>query len=150
MPRALRQGRVPTECQPGCLCLTAESCAWDEHLCDQGLCLHLGFLCDGFHDCADRSDEANCSLKHKGEPGPAHSLLASSWWEAGTGKRGARVKGGGKGVRGQSCICVCVPPECGGPLTALEGHFSTPNHPRPYPHQQVREGILAGMEVGGG
>ncbi|XP_058713057.1 membrane frizzled-related protein [Poecile atricapillus] len=72
-----------------------KSCAWDEHLCDQGLCLQLGFVCDGFHDCTDRSDEANCSLKHK------------------------------------------VSPECGGPLTALEGHLSTPNHPQPYPHQQL-------------
>uniref|UniRef100_A0A8B9BII0 Membrane frizzled-related protein n=1 Tax=Anser brachyrhynchus TaxID=132585 RepID=A0A8B9BII0_9AVES len=69
-----------------------KSCAWDEHLCDRGLCIHLGFVCDGFHDCEDRSDEANCSLKHK---------------------------------------------ECGGPLTALEGHFSTPSHPQPYPHQQL-------------
>ncbi|XP_025896806.1 membrane frizzled-related protein [Nothoprocta perdicaria] len=72
-----------------------KSCAWDEHFCDRGLCLQPGFVCDGFHDCADRSDEANCSLKHK------------------------------------------VGRECGGPLTALEGHFSTPSHPHPYPHQQL-------------
>ncbi|XP_025948091.1 membrane frizzled-related protein [Apteryx rowi] len=73
-----------------------KSCARDEHFCDRGLCLRLGSVCDGFHDCADRSDEANCSLKHKG------------------------------GL-----------PQCGGPLTALEGHFSTPSHPQPYPHQQL-------------
>lgn len=46
---------------------------------------------------------------------------------------------------------MCVPAECGGPLTALEGRLSTPNHPQPYPHQQVREGILweRGEDEGG-
>ncbi|XP_075765632.1 membrane frizzled-related protein isoform X2 [Pelodiscus sinensis] len=42
-----------------------KSCAWDEFFCDQGLCLLLGLVCNGFHDCADRSDEANCSLRHQ-------------------------------------------------------------------------------------
>ncbi|XP_039352218.1 membrane frizzled-related protein isoform X2 [Mauremys reevesii] len=69
-----------------------KSCAWDEFFCDQGLCLRLGLVCDGFHDCTDKSDEANCSSRHK---------------------------------------------ECGGSLTSLEGHFSTPSHPQPYPHQQL-------------
>uniref|UniRef100_A0A8C5IS57 Membrane frizzled-related protein n=1 Tax=Junco hyemalis TaxID=40217 RepID=A0A8C5IS57_JUNHY len=32
---------------------------------------------------------------------------------------------------------LCLQPQCGGPLTALEGHLSTPNHPQPYPHQQL-------------
>ncbi|XP_017593853.1 PREDICTED: membrane frizzled-related protein [Corvus brachyrhynchos] len=54
-----------TAASPG-VWLRAESCAWDEHLCDQGLCLQPGFVCDGFHDCTDKSDEANCSLKHRG------------------------------------------------------------------------------------
>ncbi|XP_034610297.1 membrane frizzled-related protein isoform X3 [Trachemys scripta elegans] len=69
-----------------------KSCAWDEFFCDQGLCLRLGLVCDGFHDCTDKSDEANCSSRHK---------------------------------------------ECGGSLTSLEGQFSTPSHPQPYPHQQL-------------
>ncbi|KYO37624.1 membrane frizzled-related protein isoform A [Alligator mississippiensis] len=33
--------------------------------------------------------------------------------------------------------CSHKPPECGGALTSLEGQISTPNHPRPYPHQQL-------------
>lgn len=60
-------GRVPSGVPPPAWLSLPESCAWDEHLCDQGLCLHLGFVCDGFHDCTDKSDEANCSLKHKGQ-----------------------------------------------------------------------------------
>lgn len=54
------------------------------------------------------------------------------------GTQGEGRQAGGKAA------CVCVPLECGGPLTALEGHFSTPSHPQPYPHQQVREGMPAG------
>ncbi|XP_019365811.1 PREDICTED: membrane frizzled-related protein [Gavialis gangeticus] len=69
-----------------------KSCAWDEFPCDAGRCLPLGSVCDGFHDCADHGDEADCSHK---------------------------------------------PRECGGALTSLEGQISTPNHPRPYPHQQL-------------
>uniref|UniRef100_A0A8B9G508 CUB domain-containing protein n=1 Tax=Amazona collaria TaxID=241587 RepID=A0A8B9G508_9PSIT len=41
------------------------------------------------------------------------------------------------GAPGFSAHYRAVAPKCGGPLTALEGHFSTPNHPQPYPHQQL-------------
>ncbi|XP_074832835.1 membrane frizzled-related protein [Carettochelys insculpta] len=33
--------------------------------------------------------------------------------------------------------CSLTHNECGGSLTGLEGHFSTPNYPQPYPHQQL-------------
>ncbi|XP_033851612.3 membrane frizzled-related protein isoform X1 [Acipenser ruthenus] len=69
-----------------------KSCGREEHFCDGGRCLLTGLLCDGFPDCLDRSDESNCSHKHK---------------------------------------------ECGGSLTEDEGTLLSPNHPKPYPHQQL-------------
>lgn len=90
--------------QPGCLWLRAESCAWDEHLCDRGLCLQLGFVCDGFHDCTDKSDEANCSLKHKGgrdRPPPAAPRPPR---HPGMGGEMGRERGRGKSLS----LCVCV------------------------------------------
>ncbi|KAJ6650250.1 hypothetical protein lerEdw1_013465 [Lerista edwardsae] len=41
-----------------------KNCSWDELLCDQGLCLFSAFVCDGYPDCTDKRDEANCSQKH--------------------------------------------------------------------------------------
>ncbi|KAM9660342.1 membrane frizzled-related protein [Trichechus inunguis] len=42
------------------------SCAHDEFPCDQLLCLLPNSVCDGFANCADGSDEANCSAEFPG------------------------------------------------------------------------------------
>ncbi|XP_002722762.2 membrane frizzled-related protein isoform X1 [Oryctolagus cuniculus] len=42
------------------------SCAHDEFSCDQLTCLLPDSVCDGFANCADGSDETNCSAKSSG------------------------------------------------------------------------------------
>ncbi|XP_019905715.2 membrane frizzled-related protein [Esox lucius] len=42
-----------------------KSCSREEFMCDQGRCILPVSLCDGQPNCLDRSDEANCSHKHK-------------------------------------------------------------------------------------
>uniref|UniRef100_A0A673GJ02 Membrane frizzled-related protein n=1 Tax=Sinocyclocheilus rhinocerous TaxID=307959 RepID=A0A673GJ02_9TELE len=69
-----------------------KSCSREEFMCDGGRCLLPVSVCDGQPNCQDRSDEANCSQKHK---------------------------------------------ECGGKITGEYGSLSSPNHPKPYPHQQL-------------
>ncbi|XP_045930069.1 membrane frizzled-related protein [Micropterus dolomieu] len=69
-----------------------KSCSREEFMCDSGRCLLPVSVCDGHPNCHDRTDEANCSHKHK---------------------------------------------ECGGQKTGPDGYLSSPNHPRPYPHQQL-------------
>uniref|UniRef100_A0A8C2H7W2 Membrane frizzled-related protein n=1 Tax=Cyprinus carpio TaxID=7962 RepID=A0A8C2H7W2_CYPCA len=69
-----------------------KSCSREEFMCDGGRCLLPVSVCDGQPNCQDRSDEANCSQKHK---------------------------------------------ECGGKITGEYGLLSSPNHPKPYPHQQL-------------
>ncbi|XP_039722571.1 membrane frizzled-related protein [Pteropus medius] len=42
------------------------SCAHDEFSCDQLICLLPDSVCDGFANCADSSDETNCSAQFSG------------------------------------------------------------------------------------
>uniref|UniRef100_H9G5T8 Membrane frizzled-related protein n=1 Tax=Anolis carolinensis TaxID=28377 RepID=H9G5T8_ANOCA len=42
-----------------------KNCSWDEFSCDQGLCLLPTSVCDGYNNCHDRTDEGNCTTKHK-------------------------------------------------------------------------------------
>ena len=36
------------------------ACPSDQVQCDSGECIQSSFYCDGFDDCADRSDELSC------------------------------------------------------------------------------------------
>uniref|UniRef100_A0A667HWS8 Membrane frizzled-related protein n=1 Tax=Lynx canadensis TaxID=61383 RepID=A0A667HWS8_LYNCA len=60
------------------------NCAHDEFPCDQLVCLLPDSMCDGFANCADGSDEANCSTKLLGSVERSHHLASSppatSWW----------------------------------------------------------------------
>uniref|UniRef100_A0A2K5UF08 Membrane frizzled-related protein n=1 Tax=Macaca fascicularis TaxID=9541 RepID=A0A2K5UF08_MACFA len=53
------------------------SCAHDEFRCDQLICLLPDSVCDGFANCADGSDETNCSAKFSGSVEQSHPPTSS-------------------------------------------------------------------------
>uniref|UniRef100_A0A2K6LM32 Membrane frizzled-related protein n=1 Tax=Rhinopithecus bieti TaxID=61621 RepID=A0A2K6LM32_RHIBE len=53
------------------------SCAHDEFHCDQLICLLPDSVCDGFANCADGSDETNCSAKFSGSVEQSHPPTSS-------------------------------------------------------------------------
>lgn len=67
---------VETRGLPDSWCPHPGSCAHDEFRCDQLICLLPDSVCDGFANCADGSDETNCSAKFSGT-GQAWGVLSS-------------------------------------------------------------------------
>uniref|UniRef100_A0A671FTG3 Membrane frizzled-related protein n=1 Tax=Rhinolophus ferrumequinum TaxID=59479 RepID=A0A671FTG3_RHIFE len=55
------------------------SCAHDEFPCDQLICLLPDSVCDGFTNCADGSDETNCSAQFSGSAEQSCPLPSSPY-----------------------------------------------------------------------
>uniref|UniRef100_A0A5F9DER7 Membrane frizzled-related protein n=1 Tax=Oryctolagus cuniculus TaxID=9986 RepID=A0A5F9DER7_RABIT len=72
------------------------SCAHDEFSCDQLTCLLPDSVCDGFANCADGSDETNCSAKSSGSAGQSRPLAScprTGSWLCSSGQTTASAAG---------------------------------------------------------
>ncbi len=110
--------------------LWSESCSREELMCDGGRCLLPVSVCDGQINCEDGSDEANCSQKHKGDYSndvTTQSVIPQSFISLDSKNYN----------RYHDYLSIFWLLECGGTITGEYGSLSSPNHPKPYPHQQV-------------
>lgn len=93
------------------------SCAHDEVPCDQLLCLLRDSMCDGVADCADGSDEDNCSARFSGT-GPTASgwvLSKQQVW----GPAGLPSSGPAPNLPGHSSGLELAPPHARPKLSSL-------------------------------
>ena len=152
-----------------CPLLHPGSWAHDEFPCDQLICLLPDSVCDGFANCADGSDENNCSAQFSGmgstslRVGAVFRHLIQVQAELPSSGPAPYLPGNSSSLElvshrhDQNSSTVNVGPVgrrhgrwptheplllstgCGGNLTGLQGNFSATSYLQEYPHQKVSQ-----------